>query len=277
VLVLTVHQMVGDAFEMGEQLGAFERAGTALGDSGGHVGQPGVPFRHTDAELEVAGHQARMATQLVVKARAAPKLSQEKAKVVLRQREVLGVKRPQHVVAGHTFVKVCRQRFEKLHTAEALVHVACWHLRALSLLCGPPRRPPWHFTAYARGGSRGAWPEEYDPAVRLHAVAVVLVLGSVLGSCGGHGGPSRAGEQKFLNSVYSQAPDISGYRDSSQLVALGQAICQDLESGASVLEVGDRLPLIEGSVALPPADLGAVISASVAVFCPKFHNLLGGG
>jgi len=113
--------------------------------------------------------------------------------------------------------------------------------------------------------------------LRLHGTLAAAVLGAFLVSCGGHNGLSPSVEQSFLNSVYSQAPDISGYRTSSQLVSLGQAICQDFESGASVLEVGDRLPLVEGSVALPPADLGAVISASVSVFCPKFHNFLPGG
>jgi hypothetical protein len=112
--------------------------------------------------------------------------------------------------------------------------------------------------------------------VRWRARLAVTAVIALFGSCSGGSGPaiSRAEDQKFLNSVYGQAPDISGYRTSTQLVSLGHAICQDLESGASVQTVGDRVPLIEGSVALPPADLGAVISAAVAVFCPKFHKLL---
>jgi hypothetical protein len=60
------------------------------------------------------------------------------------------------------------------------------------------------------------------------------------------------------------------------LISLGQAICSDLESGASVQELGDRLPLVEGNVTLPPGDLGIVISAAVDVMCPKFHKLLDG-
>ncbi|HTV10418.1 MAG TPA: DUF732 domain-containing protein [Acidimicrobiales bacterium] len=111
--------------------------------------------------------------------------------------------------------------------------------------------------------------------MRWRATVVLAASVALLGSCGGGGtGASRAADQEFLNSVYGQAPDISSYRTSTQLLSLGEAICQDLESGASVEEVGDRLPLVEGSVALPPADLGAVISAAVAVFCPRFHKLL---
>jgi hypothetical protein len=101
-------------------------------------------------------------------------------------------------------------------------------------------------------------------------LVVVLVAG-----CGSHQSTSRAAEQAFVNSVYSQAPDIEGYRTGPQLLSLGQAICADLESGATIEEVGDRVPLLEGSVLLPPDDLGAVISAAVNELCPKFHDLLG--
>jgi Protein of unknown function (DUF732) len=113
---------------------------------------------------------------------------------------------------------------------------------------------------------------------RLEAVAAaVLVCGLVafLGGCGGHPTASPKATQAFLNSVYSNAPDISSYRSSRQLVSLGQVVCGDLESGASVQEVGDRIPLIEGNVSLPPGDLGVVISAAVGKLCPRFRSLLG--
>jgi hypothetical protein len=42
-----------------------------------------------------------------------------------------------------------------------------------------------------------------------------------------------------------------------------------------VQEVGDRVPLVEGNVALPPADLGVVISAAAGVLCPKYQQRLG--
>jgi hypothetical protein len=111
--------------------------------------------------------------------------------------------------------------------------------------------------------------------VRWRRMVALAGLVVVLGGCGSARTTDVRTEQKFLNSVYSQAPDISSYRTSSQLVSLGQAICQDLEAGASVQEVGDRVPLVEGNVALPPADLGVVISAAAGVLCPKYRQRLG--
>jgi hypothetical protein len=102
-----------------------------------------------------------------------------------------------------------------------------------------------------------------------------LLIGVTLAGCGSHSSTSTAADQAFLNSVYSQAPDIGGYRTGPQLLSLGQAVCTDLESGASVEVVGDRLPLLEGNDALPPDDLGVVIAAAVNKLCPKFHDLLG--
>jgi hypothetical protein len=98
----------------------------------------------------------------------------------------------------------------------------------------------------------------------------------LLAGCGGRVATSGPDQKAFLDSVYSQAPGIGSYRTGPQLVSLGQAICGDLESGASVEELGDRLPLVEGNVTLPPGDLGVVISAAVSVMCPKYDKLLGG-
>jgi hypothetical protein len=99
-------------------------------------------------------------------------------------------------------------------------------------------------------------------------------LAGLLAGCGGHPTANPKADQAFLNSVYSNAPDISSYRTGPQLVSLGQVVCNDLESGASVQEVGDRVPLIEGNVMLPASDLGVVISAAVSELCPKFRTLL---
>jgi Protein of unknown function (DUF732) len=112
----------------------------------------------------------------------------------------------------------------------------------------------------------------------LRPVAVVMLGGALAGSvagCGGHATANPKADQAFLNSVYSNAPDINSYRNGNQLVSLGQVICGDFESGASVLEVSDRVPLIEGNVPLPPGDLGVVISAAVDELCPQFKSLLG--
>jgi Protein of unknown function (DUF732) len=107
-------------------------------------------------------------------------------------------------------------------------------------------------------------------------MGAMLAGSAMLTGCGSsRATTSPKADQAFLNSVYSQAPDIGSYRSSSQLLSLGQVVCSDLESGASVQEVGDRVPIDEGTVSLPPGDLGIVISAAVDQLCPQFHKLLG--
>jgi Protein of unknown function (DUF732) len=114
------------------------------------------------------------------------------------------------------------------------------------------------------------------PPVPRRGLVAVILLAFVLAGCGaGRTAASPKADQAFLNSVYSEAPDIGSYRSGSQLVSLGQVVCGDLESGASVQEVGDRVPLVEGNVSLPPGDLGVVIAAAVNELCPRFHKLLG--
>jgi hypothetical protein len=115
---------------------------------------------------------------------------------------------------------------------------------------------------------------EYRPGRRLGACAA-LVAGFALSACGGTSAPAHQQSQAFLNAVYSQAPDISTYRTGAQLISLGVAVCDDLRAGASVQQLADRLSLMEGSVALPPGDLGVVMSSAVATFCPQYHKLLG--
>jgi hypothetical protein len=112
--------------------------------------------------------------------------------------------------------------------------------------------------------------------VPFRRLVVATVLAALLAGCGGRVVTSDSDQKAFLDSVYSQAPGIGSYRSGPQLISLGQAICGDLESGASVEELGDRLPLVEGNVTLPPGDLGVVISAAVGVMCPKYDKLLGG-
>lgn len=106
-------------------------------------------------------------------------------------------------------------------------------------------------------------------------VTGALFIAVTVAGCASHATTSPKADQAFIDSVYSQAPDIGNYRTGPQLLSLGQAICADLDSGATVEQVGDRVPLLEGSVLLPPDDLGVVISAAVNELCPKFHDLLG--
>lgn len=96
-----------------------------------------------------------------------------------------------------------------------------------------------------------------------------------LSGCGGGAPLNPAMAKNFLASVYTQAPDIGSYRTSTQLLSLGQTVCGDLRAGASVQQLADRLPLTEGSVALPPSDLGLVISAAVQDLCPQYKAKAG--
>jgi hypothetical protein len=72
--------------------------------------------------------------------------------------------------------------------------------------------------------------------------------------------------------VHSSAPDAGSYRTDVQLVRLGHAACDGFRSGASFEQLADRLNLIEGARPLPTEDLGVVVTAAVASFCPQFHN-----
>jgi hypothetical protein len=110
--------------------------------------------------------------------------------------------------------------------------------------------------------------------VAVVGLAAVGLAAAVAG-CGAAPGLSGAARQSFLNAVYGQAPGIGSYRTGTQLVAMGQAVCTDFESGAGVQQVADRVPLVEGSAALPAADLGVVMSAAVGSICPQFRRLLG--
>ena len=110
----------------------------------------------------------------------------------------------------------------------------------------------------------------------LAALSLLGVLAAGCGSSAANPAASARAKQKFLDSVYGQAPDVGTYRTSTQLVSMGQAVCTDLSSGASVQEVADRMPLVEGNNPLPATDLGVVIFSAVKVFCPKYDKLISG-
>lgn len=97
-------------------------------------------------------------------------------------------------------------------------------------------------------------------------------MGLGLAACGPAAPLSSQARQGFLNAVYSGAPDVQSYRTGAQLVSMGQAVCLDLEAGANILQVADRVQVREGSSVLPTGDLGVVISAAVHSICPQFSK-----
>lgn len=114
------------------------------------------------------------------------------------------------------------------------------------------------------------------PVGKRSSQAAVVVVALSAAACSAAAPLSAQVRQSYLDAVYSQAPDIGGYRSGAQLVAMGQAICSDLGAGANVEQVADRVPLVEGNRALPPGDLGVVISAAVGSICPGYRKALSG-
>jgi hypothetical protein len=113
-------------------------------------------------------------------------------------------------------------------------------------------------------------------AVRVAAFGASLIL---LGACGGGtSAATRQEDQSFVNTVHSQASDISQYRNDTQLIRLGRAACDGFASCVSYEQLADRLAVSEASASLPsvPAeDLGTVITAAVETFCPKYQDKVG--
>jgi hypothetical protein len=112
--------------------------------------------------------------------------------------------------------------------------------------------------------------------VRAASVGVILV--TLAGCGGGTSAAGQAADQAFVNAVHSQASDISRYRNDTQLIRLGRAVCDGFASGVSYQQLADRMVVTESSGSLPavPAeDLGTVITAAVQIFCPKYQNLVG--
>jgi hypothetical protein len=106
-----------------------------------------------------------------------------------------------------------------------------------------------------------------------------MVLGAVLAGCGavaaGCGGSStpNADTQAFVNEVHQQAPDIGTYRSDQRLIALGQAVCNDLAAGVSVSQISSLLATPD----LPTPDLGAVMSVASQTLCPKYASAFSAG
>lgn len=104
-----------------------------------------------------------------------------------------------------------------------------------------------------------------------------LAIGCSVAGCGASklSPQAAARQQQFLDAVHVAAPDVSSYRTDVELTRLGQAVCDDLRSGASYQTVADRLGTTAGASRLPSADLGAVITSAAAVYCPQYADRIG--
>lgn len=104
------------------------------------------------------------------------------------------------------------------------------------------------------------------------AASLAVSIGT---GCGSHGASaSGPADQAYLAEVHGAAPGIDAVRSDTQLVRLGHVVCDDFRAKASYQEVADRLSIESGSDSLPPADLGAVITAAADQYCPQYRNLV---
>jgi hypothetical protein len=107
--------------------------------------------------------------------------------------------------------------------------------------------------------------------------AAALTFAVASSACGASGAPQSPADQSFLSAVHAAAPDVATYRNDTELVRLGHAVCDDFEGHASYEAIADRLALEEGSDPMPSQDLGAVISSAVAAFCPSYEGQVSEG
>ena len=109
------------------------------------------------------------------------------------------------------------------------------------------------------------------PVATVACLAVMAIAG-----CGGGSRPaSEQADRSFLAVVHQNAPDVGTYRSDSQILELGHAVCGDLSSGATLLQVADRIATVDAANPLPSVDLGSVMSAAGEVLCPKYASLFG--
>ena len=102
------------------------------------------------------------------------------------------------------------------------------------------------------------------------AAALVAGIGLVAGCSSG--GQNSAADQAFLGEVHGSALDIGTYRSDSQLILLGQAVCDKFQAGVSYEAVADQLGIAPGADTLPTADLGTVITAAADQLCPQYKG-----
>jgi hypothetical protein len=107
------------------------------------------------------------------------------------------------------------------------------------------------------------------------AVALIAGTGFLLGACSHRSAAPSAAESAFVSQLMAAQPDITTYRNDTQLIRLGHVACDDFSAGASYQETADRMTLEEGSRPLPSEDLGAVITEAVNTLCPKYRVDIG--
>jgi len=122
-----------------------------------------------------------------------------------------------------------------------------------------------------RTGGAGSVVLAAPGAVVLCAVVLCAVVLCAVAGCSS-GTPDSPADKSFISQVHLAAPDVATYRSDIELSRLGHAACDGFRSGASYLEVADRMNLLQGSNPLPSQDLGAVISAAADNYCPQYRS-----
>jgi hypothetical protein len=110
---------------------------------------------------------------------------------------------------------------------------------------------------------------------RRHVVAVSVTVALVVAACSAShpSAARRAAEQRFIDGVHLNATDIGQFRTDSQLVKLGNAVCDGFQANASIQQIADLMERT-GARNLPPQDLGAIISTAVKDLCPAYSGRL---
>lgn len=113
--------------------------------------------------------------------------------------------------------------------------------------------------------------------MNVGGLGATLLVGTVLFFAGcGHGASAvSAADSAYLSELTAAAPDITTYRNDTQLVRLGHVACDDFSAGAGYQETADRMALEEGTPPLPSEDLGAVITTAIDSLCPKYRAAIG--
>ena len=105
--------------------------------------------------------------------------------------------------------------------------------------------------------------------------AVLLGALLVLASCAGThpSAAKQAAQQRFVSDVEQTATDIGRYQTPSQVIKLGNAVCDGFRAKATTQQIAGVLEQ-SGARNLPPEDLGAVMSGAVKDLCPVYSGKL---